>query len=269
MRVRSCLVISLMLSGCVTTASGKLSTGENLQGSINALSVKERRVQIDLPGNVACIGDYIRMESDTRRFPLTCSNGTTGNAIMTVTSRGMRDEQAEVKFLLSDGRDGTVTAFLRPAQSQPKVIDTPSAAQTSAATEKELTDTKTPKGKTRSQMFKEMADPNHTLELVSKPTKVTSNDVAEAKNSLIGQLVDPGSVKWGRTFKPRSVIEEQYVGGKKKLRVMCGTANAKNRMGGYNGMNYWLAIDYGDGFKVLRFGGGAEILCQHYGALQG
>jgi len=121
--------------------------------------------------------------------------------------------------------------------------------------------------KTRAQLFKEMTDPNHKLELVSKPTKVSANDVAEAKNSLVSQLVDPESVKWGKTFKPRSVVEEQYVGGKKKFRVLCGTANAKNRMGGYNGMSYWLAIDYGDGFKALRLGDGAEVLCQHYGAL--
>lgn len=69
-----------------------------------------------------------------------------------------------------------------------------------------------------------------------------------------------------RQFRPRNVVEEKYTGGKKKFRVLCGTVNAKNRMGGYNGMSYWLAIDYGEGFKGLRMGDGAEVLCRHHGA---
>ncbi len=121
--------------------------------------------------------------------------------------------------------------------------------------------------KSRAQLFKEMTDPSFKLQLQTKPTRVSTKEISTAKRSLTNQLVDPSSVQWGEVYTPMSVTEEQYVGGVKKFRVLCGTANAKNRMGGYNGFSYWLAIDYGSGFKVMRFGGGAEMLCDHYGAL--
>lgn len=121
--------------------------------------------------------------------------------------------------------------------------------------------------KTRAQMFREMSNLDYNRPLVSKPTKISSKELAKAKRSLANQLVDPDSLQWGNTFIPMLVVEEKHVGGTKQLRILCGKANAKNKMGGYNGFSYWLAIDYEDGFEVSHFGKGTEVLCEHYGVL--
>jgi hypothetical protein len=116
MQIQSILapaIIAAFLTGCTytTSASGNLSTGAPITGSVVAGSDGNRLEFLPRAG-VTCVGSYQpNRETLTRVFPLTCNDGTTGEARMTVSTvqGGVSRQSTETSFVLSNGLRGNLS----------------------------------------------------------------------------------------------------------------------------------------------------------------
>jgi hypothetical protein len=91
-----------------------------------------------------------------------------------------------------------------------------------------------------SQDCQSIQDPQARLACYDKgakskqPTKKTkaTDEFAAAKQAMLKKLVDPESARWGDFWHGQGTSGP----------VVCGFVNAKNRMGGYNGMRGFVYV---------------------------
>lgn len=111
------LVAVVAIASCTPQSSGGSGTGETTNGDTlfgEALLTPDgnNTVTISSLDDWSCVGSYPN-ESGTvgQRFPLSCDNGATGNAVLTVNASdvGLEDQRAAVAFDLNNGQSGTVT----------------------------------------------------------------------------------------------------------------------------------------------------------------
>ena len=115
MRIILAISAALALSACAqaTGGAGTTARGEPLAGQIFVdPAAGTNRVDITSPGRWTCSSQFGRAEntpnnpSMTRTVPLTCSNGATGQLVLT----GNQFQQQIVgSFRLSNGESGQVT----------------------------------------------------------------------------------------------------------------------------------------------------------------
>lgn len=109
-RISLLIILSLGLTACVTPMGGEGATnkGDPLIAEAKLSSDGNNQVIISSARGWSCSGNYSRQafgNSATRNFPLSCTNGAKGHAIMSVNSAQQR---ATVAFSLSNGEAGKV-----------------------------------------------------------------------------------------------------------------------------------------------------------------
>lgn len=82
----------------------------------------------------------------------------------------------------------------------------------------------------------------------SEPVTMTSARKAQIEGVILARLVDPDSAKF-RNVRIRDVTLDTGV----QERRVCGQFNAKNRMGGYSGFEYFGGVMRGETFVRLDF----------------
>jgi hypothetical protein len=108
---------------------------------------------------------------------------------------------------------------------------------------------------THAQDCQSIQDPQARLACYDKaakskqPTKKTrtTDEFAAAKRAVLKKLVDPESARWGEFWHGQGTSGP----------VICGFVNAKNRMGGYDGMRGFVYVPSVDQ-SILLFSGEAD-----------
>lgn len=103
-----------ILAGCSVPmgGTGETSRGEALSAEAVLGAGGQNTVTISSLSGWSCSGQYtVTRKSAVRNFPLSCSNGATGNAVMTVNAptADLALQRASISFQLSNGERGTVT----------------------------------------------------------------------------------------------------------------------------------------------------------------
>jgi hypothetical protein len=104
-------ILSLGVAACVTVpvgGEGSTNRGDTLIAEAKLSPDGNNQIIINSARGWTCSGNYSRQaagNSTTRKFPLSCSNGATGNAIMSVNSVQQR---STVAFTLNNGESGRV-----------------------------------------------------------------------------------------------------------------------------------------------------------------
>lgn len=98
-----------ILSGCMTvtnSGAGNTSTGEPLSGTMeyNELGTAGKFQLADLKGRL-CTGNVQFAGGDIDQFPITCNDGTSGNAISTINRFS---SQQTVSYRLQTGETGSI-----------------------------------------------------------------------------------------------------------------------------------------------------------------
>lgn len=84
-----------------------------------------------------------------------------------------------------------------------------------------------------------------SIRVTSTPVKNPTRIVEIAKAEIIDDLVDPESVRFKKNFKAYALSNGDY--------AVCGSYNAKNRMGGYGGYKpFIMRIRNGKEYQFFR-----------------
>lgn len=104
-------ILAISVAGCAPVpmgGEGATNRGDTLIAEAKLGFDGNNQIIINSTRGWTCTGNYTRQaagNSTTRNFPLSCTNGATGNAIMSVNSVQQR---ATVAFTLNNGESGRV-----------------------------------------------------------------------------------------------------------------------------------------------------------------